>query len=105
MAGAAMGAVMGGVIAAVVMGILILLLSFLVFTLFLHAGAYLIFYLAIVLNRALWPLIRGIVRALYEHEIVKKKKLLFFVGLLLLYVTFFPKLNIEGIWKVVEKLL
>lgn len=89
----------------ILFSVISILLSFILLTLFVYPLGYFLLYLSILLNRLIWPFLRGIIRAFYEHEIIKKKKLLFYIGLLLLYFTLFPKLNIEGIWKIVEKLL
>jgi E3 ubiquitin-protein ligase DOA10 len=88
-------------LAAAIMGIVG---SMLLLTLVIYLLGYLILYLALLLNRVVWPITRGLVRALYEYDIMKRKKFLLYAGLTLLYLTLFPGLRIEAIMKFVESL-
>jgi len=58
----------------------------------------------IFLNLIFWTISKGLFRFLFEHEIIKKRKLLAAVGLFLIGIAFPTLANLERIGKLLEKI-
>ena len=65
---------------------------------------YIAIFIVMLLNFIFWTLSKGVFRFLYEHEIIKNRKVLSAIGLFCLAIAFPTLSNLEKIGKILEKI-